>query len=191
MHEMQETFDQGPAKDAIYPNRWPKESNIPGFRSFMQDFFDKCHLTHIALLGALELGLSLPPGFISNRCVNNSSELRLNHYPPCTASQIMKHGKKRIAEHSDFGTLTLLFQDDVGGFGVERHDSPGVYFPVAVNESKNIEGEASLPTTMIVNVGDCMQRWTNDRLKSARHRVVLPAGVLDPDQEIMERYSVA
>lgn len=156
----------------------------------MEEFFDRCHSVHIMLLGALERGLDLPPGFLSHRCLNNSSELRLNHYPSFPASEISQAGAKRIAEHSDFGTLTLLFQDDVGGLEVESQDRPGVFFPVAAGEGRITKEDLYVPKVLTVNAGDCLQRWTNDKLKSAVHRVVLPQGVRD-DDIVRERYSAA
>ena len=81
---------------------------------------------------------------------------RVIHYP---AMQPREAGQLRIGEHSDYGTITLLWQiDSVPGLQVEDlkgnwHDVPYVWNGV------------------VVNIGDLLQRWTNDYFKSTRHRV--------------------
>lgn len=174
--EMQESYDQGPARDDIYPNRWPDEADLPGFRAFMEHFYDQCHETHMQLLGAIARSVGLPATFLQNLCNENTSELRLNHYPPID-QEALKKGAKRISEHTDFGTVTLLFQDSVGGLEVEDQAERGHYLPVTCDSRYE----------MIVNIGDCLQRWTNNKFRSTSHRVMLP-----PDAEYAnDRYSVA
>lgn len=144
----------------------------------MEAFYECCHVVHLRILEALALGLGLDRSFLKELCKINTSELRLNHYPACETAPIRQGNAKRISEHTDFGTLTLLFQDTVGGLEIEDQDEPGSYFPVAAEDKFE----------MILNVGDCLQRWTNNRYRSTSHRVILPpeAGDWIPD-----RYSVA
>lgn len=178
VYDIKESFDQGPTEDELYPNRWPNDSEIPGFQSFMEHFYDTCHHVHLKILDSLAIGLGLEKTFLRDLCAVNTSELRLNHYPACETGAITRGEAKRISEHTDFGTLTLLFQDSVGGLEVEAQDEPGCYFPVAAEDRYE----------MIINVGDCLQRWTNNKYRSTSHRVVLPpqAGEWIPD-----RYSIA
>lgn len=143
----------------------------------MESFYLSCHTVHFDILRALAVGLDFDPNFLSNLCQDNKSELRLNHYPACEASQIRK-GAMRISEHTDFGTLTLLFQDSVGGLEIEDQKQVGSYFPVPCLDRFE----------MIVNIGDCLQRWTNNQFRSTSHRVVLPPNVED---WVGDRYSVA
>jgi isopenicillin N synthase-like dioxygenase len=174
-----ESFDQGPAVDELYPNRWPDETDLPGFREFAQDFYEQCHRAHQSILEAISLGLGLSSTFLVDLCKTSSSELRLNHYPGgpmCT----MRRGARRISEHTDFGTVTLLFQDSVGGLEIEDQENRGHYFAVPCNS----------PTQMVVNIGDCLQRWTNDRFRSTSHRVVFPYNI-DQDAWVDDRYSIA
>lgn len=173
----QESFDQGPAQDELYPNRWPLESDIPGFRSFMENFYDRCQELHQDILRALSIGLGVEATYLQDLCNQNVSELRLNHYPACPASKLNSKCK-RISEHTDFGTITLLFQDSVGGLEIEDQGHPGHYYPVPF-ETKS---------EMILNIGDCLQRWSNDKLRSTSHRVMLPPGV---GSWVDDRYSVA
>lgn len=143
----------------------------------MESFYCACHTVHLDILKALAIGLSLPPSFFQELCQDNKSELRLNHYPACEASAMQK-GAMRISEHTDFGTITLLFQDSVGGLEIEDQSSRGSYFPVACLDQYE----------MIVNIGDCLARWTNDKFRSTSHRVVLPPNT---KEWVADRYSVA
>jgi isopenicillin N synthase-like dioxygenase len=179
---VQESYDQGPKQDELYPNRWPDDKDIPGFRPFMESFFDKCHEVHLNLLQALAIGLDKPPTFFQDLCRVNTSELRLNHYPACPASQLRAGAEggtaMRISEHTDFGTVTLLFQDSSGGLEIEDQEARGSYFPVAAGDKYEL----------IINIGDCLQRWTNDTLRSTSHRVTLPPNA---GEWLDSRYSVA
>ncbi|RDA82872.1 hypothetical protein CP532_0396 [Ophiocordyceps camponoti-leonardi (nom. inval.)] len=181
-YDIKESFDQGPATDDLYQNRWPDEKDIPGFRSFMEAFYERCHQVHQHILHALALGLGLSPSSsLQDLCDPNTAELRLNHYPACEGS-MLSNGAKRISEHTDFGTITLLFQDTVGGLEIEDQDEPGRYFAVPCDDASE----------MIVNVGDCLQRWTNGRFRSASHRVVSPPGAeVGSSSRVEERFSVA
>ena len=145
----------------------------------MQSFYECCSGVHSNILCALEMALQLPPNTLKKRCNINCSELRLNHYPACRVDDLREGVTNRISEHTDFGTLTLLFQDAVGGLEIEDQKNPGVYMPVKQDNS----------TEMIVNVGDCLQRWTNDVLRSASHRVQLPPGF--KEDRVLDRYSAA
>ncbi|KIX01200.1 uncharacterized protein Z518_08925 [Rhinocladiella mackenziei CBS 650.93] len=179
--DIKESYDQGSQYDELYPNIWPDEKDIPSFQKFMTDLYERCHEMHMVLLEAIALAFAFPRPFFRQLCETNTSELRMNHYPAIQRSQLAQ-GTRRISEHTDFGTVTLLFQDMIGGLEIERQDGPGEYMPVEAND----------PTEMIVNVGDCLQRWTNDQLRSACHRVTAPcSGPDDPESVIEDRYSIA
>ncbi|OJK03497.1 hypothetical protein ASPACDRAFT_111281 [Aspergillus aculeatus ATCC 16872] len=188
--EYRESFDQGAASDTLFPNRWPDETDLPGFRAFMEDIYDRFHELHTHLLRAITagLGLSIDDHYLLSKHQCNTSELRLLHYPAIPRRTMRAGGGMRIGEHSDFGTLTLLLQDSVGGLQVEdqRHGPLGKFIPIG---SENVY-------EVIVNVGDCLQRWTNRALRSANHRVTLPEakGAAEEDDEnamLPRRYSVA
>jgi isopenicillin N synthase-like dioxygenase len=123
------------------------------------------------ILRAFALGLNLPELFFETKHGQNLY-LRLLHYPPLNcppaASQL------RAGEHTDYGSITLLFQDQTGG--LEICTQQGEWIPAPF-----------IPETVVVNIGDAMQHWTNDQLRSTRHRVVNPSG----EQVGRSRYSVA
>ncbi|KAL4862144.1 hypothetical protein BDV12DRAFT_49613 [Aspergillus spectabilis] len=186
--DLKESFDQGPATDPLYPNIFPPPSTLPGFRPFMESFYEQCQSLHLTLLRAIALSLSVEETFFISRCGVNSSELRLNHYPATETADLKSGNMMRISSHTDFGTVTLLFQDSVGGLEIESQDQAGVYIPV-LPSSSGAEGSGSGEKEMILNVGDCLQRWTNDRLRSANHRVTLP--LTTEGSTVPARYSVA
>ncbi|RAH47394.1 isopenicillin N synthase family dioxygenase [Aspergillus brunneoviolaceus CBS 621.78] len=179
--DMKECFDQGAADDELYNNIWLPESDLPGFRTFMESYFEAGFACQQRILSAVALGLGLPPTAFDRLHHKRQNELRLTHYPPIEARQLQDGTKTRISEHTDFGTITLLFQDSVGGLEVEDHTSVGIFHPI---ESERYE--------MIVNIGDCFQRWSNGGLRSTRHRVHVSQRDLQNQSECLPgRYSVA
>ncbi|KAF9524323.1 hypothetical protein CPB83DRAFT_909982 [Crepidotus variabilis] len=161
--DVKESFESGNPDDETQPNIWLDEEDIPGFRRHMETFFDHCKDLVHHILRALAISLSLPDEkALSGTHKRSLFQLRL-HYPPVSASAIRDGHKSRISAHSDFGTLTLLFQDSIGGLEVEDPYNPGTFNPVA-----------PIPGTVVVNVGDLMERWTNGRWRSTVHRVMAP-----------------
>jgi len=132
---------------------------------FMQTtFFHSCSTLVHQLLRAMATALALPSeDQLSKTHAQSLFQIRLAHYPPIATSILRKGEKSRIGAHSDFGTLTLLFQDSVGGLEVEDPSSPGSFRPAP-----------PIPGTVLVNIGDLMERWSNGRWRSTVHRVVAP-----------------
>jgi len=125
------------------------------------------------------MGMNLPDGALTDRCQGHASELRLNHYPS-THVQKFKEGKaSRIWPHTDFGIITLLAQDSVGGLEIEQKDQPNHFVPVPLVDK----------TELVMNIGDTLERWTNGRLKAGLHQVTTPRDLRE--DIIPERYSVA
>lgn len=92
------------------------------------------------------------------------NQLRLLHYPAITKAAAAKGGLTRISPHTDKGTLTLLLQEgeEVGGLEVEA-ERGGRYIPVPV-----------IPGGILVNIGDLLQFWSNDTIRSTRHHIGVP-----------------
>ncbi|KAL2399163.1 Proline hydroxylase buaE [Exophiala dermatitidis] len=161
--DFKESFELGREDDERTPNIWFPEEVLPGFRQFMLDFFETCYHVELDLLRAIALGMDLPENFFKEYHLKKDNQLRLLHYPPVEA-ELLNDGKmERIAAHSDFGTMTLLLQDQVGGLEVEDIHVKGKFNPAPY-----------VPGTIVVNIGDFLQRWSNDTLKSTLHRVRAP-----------------
>ncbi|MBE9204972.1 isopenicillin N synthase family oxygenase [Nostoc sp. LEGE 06077] len=122
-------------------------------------FYQACTELANKILQALALALELPKDFFSIRHNQQNHTLRLLHYPLFQTPP--KLGQIRAGEHSDYGSITLLFQDDVGGLEVKTTAGEWMSAP-------------TIPDTVIVNTGDLMQRWTNDVFCSTKHRVIIP-----------------
>ncbi|BAZ29791.1 2OG-Fe(II) oxygenase [Cylindrospermum sp. NIES-4074] len=135
-------------------------------------FYDACTELANTVLEGLALALELPADFFTTRHNQQNHTLRLLHYPPLQTSP--KPGQVRAGEHSDYGSITLLFQDEIGGLEVQTVEGKWI-------------AAAAIPGTVVVNTGDLMQRWTNHVFCSTKHRVMLPS-----DSRVKHsRYSVA
>ncbi|KAJ3674910.1 hypothetical protein LUZ60_005526 [Juncus effusus] len=103
--------------------------------------------------------------YVKESCTRDTCYLRLNHYPICEEPS----GAFGLAPHTDSDFLTILYQDQVGGLQLWKHDT---WFTVRPN-----------PHALIINIGDLFQAWSNDMYKSVKHRVLVNSRV--------ERFSVA
>ncbi|KAJ0166676.1 UPF0676 protein [Colletotrichum tanaceti] len=180
--DIKESLDMGSSHDDLIDNLWVPEESLPGFRSFMESFYEKAYKTELQLLSALAIALGVSEDFLISLHNRAENEFRLLHYPAVPATELADGTATRIAEHTDFGTITMLFQDSVGGLQVEDQNQPGVFRSV----------ESSAPTDIILNIGDSLQRLTNDTFRAACHRVTYPPAIKAGDNvEIPERYSIA
>ena len=121
----------------------------------------------------------------------------LLHYPALTR-QVSSNKVVRNPAHSDFGTLTLLFQRDVGGLQVADMGSTNKTSSAAVDKSARFLDVEPDPHTILVNAGYLLMRWTNRRYKNTVHRVSEPppphrakTGGGNQSESIPQRYSVA
>jgi len=148
----------------------------------MESFHASAFQTELQLLAALEIALGLPASSLTNIHLTARNEFRLLHYPAIPTSELRDGSATRIAEHTDFGSITLLFQDSTGGLQVENQEQLGCFHDVST-ESQN---------EIILNIGDSLQRLTNDTFRAACHRVTYPPSIKADDEEIIpERFSVA
>ncbi|XP_067037881.1 uncharacterized protein [Acropora muricata] len=147
---------------------WP-DDKVPGFQSEMESFFKLCGDLSLKILNIMALGLELEDSEIFTKThkdmesTKNATTLRLLHYPSIKEESDIKPGQIRCGEHTDYGSITLLFQDEMPGLEV---------LPLGYEE---YIPAPPLPGAIVVNVADLMQRWTADKLKSTRHRVSIPA----------------
>ena len=151
------------------PNRWP---DVAGFRETTLGYFDAAWKQGVALQRAVALDLGLPHDHFDAAFSAPMATLRLLNYPAGDA------GSVGAGAHTDYGALTLLMTDGVGGLQVRpRGEAEWIDAP-------RVDG------ALIVNIGDCLMRWTNDVYVSTPHRVVAPpaarrsiAFFLDPNPE--------
>ncbi|MCJ1250454.1 hypothetical protein MMC30_007682 [Trapelia coarctata] len=166
LKDEREFFDAGPPNDRQYPNKWPKQE-LPGFKPLMEKCYKHFQKTSLQIMEAMEVGLKLDPGILVQRCIPAASEIRLNHYPPVSLEELSKGKVKRTWPHTDFGIITLLFQDTVGGLELEDRSRPRTFVPVTPSNPNG-------PTEMVVNISDTFQRWSNGRIRAGLHQVDVP-----------------
>ena len=159
--DLKEVFDfMYPKSNGEDLNQWP-ENKV--FRSKMENFFSKASLVaeetlRLVFLNLNNNGCQLPSGDKS------TSNARLNYYPihdpleEKTRKDISKLGNMALHHHTDPGILTLLIQDMTGGLQTKSKESGWI----DIEPKKN---------TIVVNLGDAMQVWTNDKYVAAIHRV--------------------
>jgi isopenicillin N synthase-like dioxygenase len=162
--DLKEVFDVGPGdKDRLIP-QWPP--GMPAFRQLIGQYFHACETLAYRLLAGISLNLGMSAGFLSRSFgPGHSSFLRLNYYPVTGGGDSQAFG---VGQHTDAGALTLLLQDDQAGLEV-CHD--GNWHPIPPRHD-----------ALVVNIGDIVQVWSNDRYHAALHRVSASRGC--------ERYSV-
>ncbi|XP_060554680.1 uncharacterized protein LOC132715659 isoform X2 [Ruditapes philippinarum] len=157
--DLKEAFNYQPADD---PDDWPTAE----FQQASRDMYLRCTELSHRVCDALSVGLDLGEDFMRNAhqyigTKENSTALRSLYYPPVPPESSIKPGQIRLGEHSDYGTITLVFQDDIGGLEVNIQD-------------KGFVPATPIPGTVVVNIGDLMQRWTADQLIATKHRVLIP-----------------
>ncbi|CAG8983073.1 hypothetical protein HYALB_00006101 [Hymenoscyphus albidus] len=162
--DCKESYEIGSEENEEQPNVWLPEKVFPNFRKFFMDFYWKCSATSQEILKAIGTGMhSKDPEFLLKYHSGHNNQLRLLHYPPIPAAQLESEASARMPAHSDWGSITMLFQDDCGGLEVENQHVPGEFIHVT-----------PLKNAIVMNIGDLLMRWSNDWLKSTLHRVTLP-----------------
>lgn len=165
--DWKEIFDVGPVGEGRLAGnvpQWP--AALPAFRPTVAAFATACERLAHRLLGAVGVNLGVPADHLAAAFgARHTSFLRLNHYPPCAqpaaadAPTLPAAGHLGINHHTDAGALTLLLQDDQPGLQVFRD---GRW--VLVEPRRD---------ALVVNIGDIVQVWSNDRYRAALHRVLV------------------
>lgn len=135
-------------------NQWPP--GRPGFRAAFEDYYGQAVGLSHHLMGLLALSLDLEESYFEAIYREVSATLRLHRYPP--QPQDARANQLGAGAHTDYGSITILAQDDLGGLEVEN----------AAGEWLRAE---PIPGTFVVNNGDMVRRWTNDVYHSNMHRV--------------------
>jgi isopenicillin N synthase-like dioxygenase len=153
--DLKESFYLGEA--AFGPNPWPDSMLVAGFRDACQAYASAMQALARRLMGLFEIALAVPVGHFDAFMRQPFCTLRLLHYPPQPAQPAP--GQIGCGAHTDWGALTLLAQDAAGGLQVQPRGGSWLDVP-------------PVRDALVVNIGDLMQRWTNDRWPSTLHRVV-------------------
>lgn len=168
MSDLKETFDTGvdiPLSECDCPlhgpNQFPEDD--PEMAEVMLQYFAEARELAGRLMRAFAADLELPLDFFVDKTDRPMANLRLIHYPP------PQPGSIGCGTHTDYGCVTILAQDDVGGLFVQRRDGSWI-------------DAVPVPGTLVVNLGDMMARWTNDAYKATPHRVA--------SKQARDRYSV-
>jgi isopenicillin N synthase-like dioxygenase len=135
-------------------NQWP--SALPGFGAQQLAYAGAMRALGDRLLALIALSLELPESFFARFFELPASTLRLIRYPP--HPEAARANQLGAGAHTDWGGITLLAQDDLGGLEVR-------------NAADEWIQATPIADTFVINLGDLMQRWTNDFYRSNMHRV--------------------
>ena len=167
-HIGREVPDDFPHREVMPPNQWPEE--VQGFREHGYGLYQALDALGSRVLSALALHIGLAEDWFADKTDYGNSILRPIHYPPITADDIPN---VRAGAHGDINLITLLVGASAAGLEVQSHD--GEWVPFTSDED-----------TIVVNIGDMLERLTNHVYPSTIHRVVNPPG----DEARKPRYSV-
>jgi isopenicillin N synthase-like dioxygenase len=160
--DLKQVFDFArPAADEALHNRWPE--HLPAFSQGMSDYYEAMSTLAEAVMTLLHKALGVPEGELRGDA--DTSNVRLNYYPvedPLDAQERDKTtglGDMALHHHTDPGLVTLLVQDDTGG--LQTLSAAHGWIDVPPRKG-----------TIIVNLGDSVQAWSNDNYRAAVHRVI-------------------
>jgi len=164
-------------KRLLAPNQWP--AFMPEMREKLATYFAETQACGEKLLEAFAEGLQVPGNYFLKEINKPVSRGALIYYPPSRANRYpnqrlpKKYGRffqVGSGEHTDYGTLTMLCQDQIGGLQIKGKSGTWV-------SAEPIEG------TFVINIGDLLARWSNGRFESTLHRVI--------NSSTQARYSLA
>ncbi|WP_226468718.1 isopenicillin N synthase family dioxygenase [Luteimonas panaciterrae] len=167
-HIGREIPDNSKYRDVMAPNLWPEE--VEGFHEKGYALYNALDELGSQVLRALALHIGLPENYFADKTDFGNSILRPIHYPPITADDIPN---VRAGAHEDINLITLLV--GASAAGLEVLSKKGEWVPFTSDSD-----------TIVVNIGDMLQRLTNHVYPSTTHRVVNPPG----EQARKPRYSV-
>ncbi|MAK35050.1 MAG: flavonol synthase [Flavobacteriaceae bacterium] len=154
-------FGQEPDADAQLIDEYPENvevAELPDFNETGMEAYRMLEKTGIYVLRALALYIGIDEHYFDHWASNGNSILRPIHYPPITEEP---KGAVRAGAHGDINLITLLMGASTGGLQVLRKD--GEWIDAIPNEDE-----------LVINVGDMLERHTNNKLRSTIHRVVNP-----------------
>ncbi len=164
------TGDEQTDKAWFTPNVWPEE--CPELEGLCERFTAQVRDLYYDLLRMSATALGLPEDRFVQHTRRAPHTFNINRYPPLTATGPAKEGQFRVAPHTDWGILTVLDrQPGYGGLQIQTLDGTWADAPYVTD-------------AFTVNVADLLSRWTGERWRSTRHRV-LPPPRQAPDEELI------
>jgi isopenicillin N synthase-like dioxygenase len=161
VQEKSDPYYSNPKAGRIFAdNVWPREQDVPGFREAFTNFYFVAEELATTLMRIFALALELPEQFFDDKIDKHFSNLCAYHYPPMLTPP--QPGQLRGGAHTDFGSLTLVY-----GYPTSKG--------LQVWNGESWDDVPSVPNSFVVNIGDLMAQWTNDRWVSTLHRVANPA----------------
>ena len=170
--DLKEVYDVGPmdVPDTDYyrcvaagmhfaDNLWP--SNPSDLRDLYKDYFHRMEGLTLDMAHIFATALDLPMNFFDTKLDRHISILRANYYPKLSLPPRAK--QLRGGEHSDYTAFTILWQERIPSVGLQARGLGGEWLDVP-----------AIDNTMVINIGDSLMRWTNDKWISTQHRVVNP-----------------
>ncbi len=152
------------------PNVWPAQ--CPELPALAEEFTGQARVLYYDLLRMGAVALGLDEDLFVSRVRRGPQTFNINRYPPLSATGPARAGQYRVAPHTDWGILTILDrQPGYGGLQVQALDGTWADAPY-------------VPDAFTVNVADLLSRWTGERWRSTRHRV-LPPPHEAPDEELV------
>jgi isopenicillin N synthase-like dioxygenase len=152
------------------PNVWPVE--VPALRPALTEYLARMRALADELMSICAVALGLPADHFAAYLRHPTFGFNLNWYPPLRRVGPPEPGQFRIGPHTDFGTVTVLDREPgLGGLQVCTADGEWVDAPFD-------------PEAFTVNIGDVLARWTGDRWRSTRHRVLAPSAEA-PEEDLL------
>ena len=140
------------------PNIWPKD--LPEFKSSWNSYYSAMEGLSEHLLSLMARALGLPKNWFEPFCDKHTTNLVANYYPPQVKKPLPN--QLRRGAHTDYGSITVLYQShSSGGLQIESPDGSWLDVPY-------------IDKSFVINIGDLLSVWTNDRWVSTMHRVVNP-----------------
>lgn len=178
--DLKEMFAIGPNGDGS-PSSFPVRlfpSAVKNFDEIWTEYYASLAVLASKILRGFALSLGLEENFFQQFIDRHGSALRAINYPSIKLDDRIQPGQLRASAHTDYGTMTIL-RSDGPGLQVSKDKSPPTWCDVP-----HVEGG------FVINLGDLMRRWTNDKWLSTLHRVVITSGEISNngnDQEITKR----
>ncbi len=144
------------------PNVWPDPVRVPDFKEALSECYVVLEDLAAKLMRLMALGLDLDEHWFDDKIAEHITGLAVLHYPALEEPPLK--GQYRRGPHTDWGSVTILYHDGQPGLQI-------------LSPEGRWEDVPSVAGSFVVNLGDLMAAWTNDRWVSTKHRVAVPEGV--------------